>query len=371
MKGGRGGKGTQRGGRKGTSGRKEPPPPYVPQTEEWDQDVSLSFCCSFLIVIADFSFRKNGELNFDEVEDDFDAEPTDDFFIGALTSGVENGTIILSEGEDPLGDDNDFNPRGEEDENDEDFFDEEEEIDDDDRKFTSCSSLLRTDYLTAKPRGPVTSTLFVRKKSTAKGKKKAPKATRQSAARTVEEKEDEEDDPTAVYEAKINVHDGAALRQVNINSQESLLDVLSKVAAAMLRNNHEVEMSCEAPWSTKIGTKKIPQYITNATELEEFWFNFRSRAKKTKCSDIPGILFRNMRDNNVSFCLALAYSNSSLSPISQNRRRRRRKTLPVVKKRAARPSTQGHLQKRRSRKQPLLFRLVCDASASTVVAFAT
>ncbi|KLO04997.1 hypothetical protein SCHPADRAFT_896620 [Schizopora paradoxa] len=268
-KSGRGGKAGRRGGRTGSSA-KEPPPPYVAQTENSDREINDS-----------------DDFNLDEVDDDFDAEPTDDFFVGALKSGVENGTIILSDGEDPLGDDddNDFNPRGEEDENDVDFFDEDEEFDDD-----------------PKPSGPVTSTPFVRKKAAPKGKKKAPAkataATRKSAARTVEEQDEEEDDPFMVYEAKINVHDGAALRQVKINSKESLLDVLSKVAAAMLRLNNEVEMSCEAPWSTKMGSKKIPQYITNAIELEEFWVNFKRRVKKTKTMDIPGILFRNMRDNN-------------------------------------------------------------------------
>ncbi len=105
------------------------------------------------------------------------------------------------------------------------------------------------------------------------------------------------------------MHDGAALRQVKINSKETHLDVLSKVAAAMLRLNNEVEMSCEAPWSTKMGSKKIPQYITNNIELEEFWVNFKRRAKKMKTMDIPGILFRNMRDSNVSSNVILNLPN--------------------------------------------------------------
>lgn len=119
-------------------------------------------------------------------------------------------------------------------------------------------------------------------------------------------KEEPQED-TAVYEAKISVHDGAALRSIKINSKETFLDVLSKAAAAMLRNNHEVDLSCEAPWSAKIGTKKIPQYISNPAELDEFWVAFKGWAKKKKITDVPGILFRNMRDNKVR----MSFSDSS------------------------------------------------------------
>ncbi len=60
-----------------------------------------------------------------------------------MKSGIENGTIILSDGEDPLGDDdgdNDFNPRSEIDENEVDFFDEDEEFDEDSKYFIDFNS---------------------------------------------------------------------------------------------------------------------------------------------------------------------------------------------------------------------------------------
>ena len=111
----------------------------------------------------------------------------------------------------------------------------------------------------------------------------------------------DDDDDDKVYEVKIDVHDGLALRPVTISSNETLLAILTKVATAMCRENPEVQMCYLAPWSAKEGTKKVPSYVTNVTELEVFWWEYKNHAKKKKGEEITGIVFRNRKEILVRF----------------------------------------------------------------------
>ncbi|KLO06297.1 hypothetical protein SCHPADRAFT_946195 [Schizopora paradoxa] len=180
---------------------------------------------------------------------DLDFEPTDDFLAGALNDGIADGTIVIS--------DDDFVP-GEE-------YEEEDD----------SNNLLAA----------VTSTPFVtRRKPT---KKPAPSKIAKPIV---------EDDEDKVYEVKIDVHDGIALRPVTISSNDTLLSVLTKVAEKMCRENADVQMCYLAPWSAKEGTKRVPSYVTNVTELDAFWSEYRLHARKKKGEEITGIVFRNRRE---------------------------------------------------------------------------
>ncbi len=77
------------------------PPPYVPKREAVKIEVILHFTCTtcadciaFLQKAAPINYD---HLNFDLLDDDFVGEPTDDFFVGALKGGMENGTIVISD----------------------------------------------------------------------------------------------------------------------------------------------------------------------------------------------------------------------------------------------------------------------------------
>ncbi len=104
-----------------------------------------------------------------------------------------------------------------------------------------------------------------------------------------------------VYLATVGVHDGVALHSVKLASTATLFEVLDEVAAAMRRANHQVEMCYEAPWSAKVSSKKVPQYVSNEAELKEFWMSYARYKKKMKGNEVDGIMFRNMKDLQVCF----------------------------------------------------------------------
>ena len=64
------------------------------------------------------------------------------------------------------------------------------------------------------------------------------------------------------------------MHSIGISSSDSFLEVLEKVAMVMRRHNKSVEIGYEAPWSAKIGAKKVLSYITNESELKEFWLAY-------------------------------------------------------------------------------------------------
>ncbi|KLO05822.1 hypothetical protein SCHPADRAFT_946603 [Schizopora paradoxa] len=99
---------------------------------------------------------------------------------------------------------------------------------------------------------------------------------------------------------KVQVHDGVALRNVNISSKDGLYELLEKIANAMKRPSQSVEMGYEAPWSSKVGQKKNLAYVTNEDELDDFWISLNryAKGKYTGADDWgAGIVFRNMQDN--------------------------------------------------------------------------
>ncbi|KAL5512281.1 hypothetical protein ACEPAG_9375 [Sanghuangporus baumii] len=106
-----------------------------------------------------------------------------------------------------------------------------------------------------------------------------------------------------IEEIKVKVHDGLAERIVTISSLDKHVDVLEKAAQAMKRPNHLVEIGYEAPWSSKIGTKKSLTYLSNPDELTEFWCAYRRYVKdqrskrRNRDQEITcEIVFRNMLD---------------------------------------------------------------------------
>ncbi len=143
--------------------------------------------------------------------------------------------------------------------------------------YTSCRTFHCTDAFVVPSRHPVTSTPFVRK--IAKGRL-----------------------TVGQHQVKVQVHDGLAMRNVVIRTSDGLMELLEKIASAMKRPNHLVEMGYEAPWSAKNGTKKILSYVSNNDELDDFWVAFHRFAeggKKKKSDDeVVGIIFRNTLDGN-------------------------------------------------------------------------
>lgn len=106
---------------------------------------------------------------------------------------------------------------------------------------------------------------------------------------------------------KVNVHDGVALRPIAISPLDSLTDILEKTAVAMRRPQHTVEIGYEACWSSKIGSKRSPAYISSSAELDEFWMAYHTyvqnqQGKKGNYGkDIDcAILFRNMLNSSVT-----------------------------------------------------------------------
>ena len=102
-------------------------------------------------------------------------------------------------------------------------------------------------------------------------------------------------------DVKVQVHDGVAMRNVNISSKDGLYELLEKIANAMKRPSNLVEMGYEAPWSSKVGQKRNLAYVSNEDELDDFWVAFSrySKGKGAKDQDGPNstIVFRNMLDN--------------------------------------------------------------------------
>lgn len=103
---------------------------------------------------------------------------------------------------------------------------------------------------------------------------------------------------------KVFAHDGLAMRIVNISTSDTHLELLEKIATSMKRPNHLVEIGYEAPWSTKVGSKKSLAYITNEEELDSFWLAYSQFSKKQKgktqkrrAESSCDIIFRNMLDN--------------------------------------------------------------------------
>ncbi len=110
-------------------------------------------------------------------------------------------------------------------------------------------------------------------------------------------------------EIKVSVHDGIAMRTVAISSTESLLQILEKICSAIRRPNNKVEMGYEAPWSSKIGSKKLVSYISNDDELSEFWRAYerfletqKSKQKGKSIAEISGIVFHNVLDGAQVSC---------------------------------------------------------------------
>ena len=103
---------------------------------------------------------------------------------------------------------------------------------------------------------------------------------------------------------KVYVHDGLALRTVGISTSDSHLELLEKIATAMKRPNHLVEMGYEAPWSTKIGNKKSLAYLSNEDELDGFWVAYsrftkkqEGKTQKRRAEVACDIVFRNMTES--------------------------------------------------------------------------
>lgn len=110
--------------------------------------------------------------------------------------------------------------------------------------------------------------------------------------------------PIGKYVVKVSVHDGLAMRSVTICSLDTLHELLEKICAAMKRPNHKVEMGFDAPWSSKIGSKKCVAYISNAEELADFWNAYarclEQQKKKQKGNAevvVSGIVFHNLMDS--------------------------------------------------------------------------
>jgi len=106
--------------------------------------------------------------------------------------------------------------------------------------------------------------------------------------------------------AKVNVHDGVALHSVEITSTEGYYEVLSKIAGVMQRPNAAVLLGYEGPWSAKIKSKKCHIYISNETELREFWLSLSryvekpGRKKGIDTASVEGIMFMDMNNAVVS-----------------------------------------------------------------------
>lgn len=102
-------------------------------------------------------------------------------------------------------------------------------------------------------------------------------------------------------EVKVSVHDGLAMRTLTVKTSDSFIDVLENISALMKRPNTQVEMGYEAPWSTKIGSKKSLAYITTDEELENFWSAYVGYVKKggkkqlDANGSVLGIVFHNMK----------------------------------------------------------------------------
>ena len=107
-------------------------------------------------------------------------------------------------------------------------------------------------------------------------------------------------------DVKIQVFDGLAMRSATIPSSANYVRMLDTIAKSMRRPNESVMLGYEAPWSPKLGTKKVVAYISNDMDVDQFFDEYFDHIdelkakKKTKSAKITvnGILFRNMIDLN-------------------------------------------------------------------------
>ncbi|KLO09579.1 hypothetical protein SCHPADRAFT_892976 [Schizopora paradoxa] len=104
------------------------------------------------------------------------------------------------------------------------------------------------------------------------------------------------------HELEVQVHDGLGLRQIYISTMDGIGSVVDKAADSMKRDTYNVDIGYEAPWSHKVGTKKVPVYITTEVELDNFWVaydGYREKLEKKNLTDpITGVLFINMKDES-------------------------------------------------------------------------
>lgn len=103
------------------------------------------------------------------------------------------------------------------------------------------------------------------------------------------------------HKLTVSVFDGLATRHVTITTLDALFDLLEKVSKTLKRPNTAVEMGYEAPWSSKVNSKKCLAYVTNEEELNEFWLSYvrytgKQKGKKPKEVTASDIVFRNMKD---------------------------------------------------------------------------
>ena len=196
--------------------------------------------------------------NQNDLDARFSAEPTDDVFVQTLVDGIANDTIPLSESDS-------------------------DEFEDNGNQIHTRSGVnnLRLMNDSGNILGPVTSTPFARK----------------HAAKKVCDTNEE----TII---EINVHDGLGMRITSISSSDSYLEVLEKTAMAMKRPNHSVEIGYEAPWSSRIGTKRNLAYISSDDELANFWLSYnrytrnqQSKKRKHDKAVVCEIVFHNMLAN--------------------------------------------------------------------------
>ncbi len=99
----------------------------------------------------------------------------------------------------------------------------------------------------------------------------------------------------------ISVFDGLAMRPVTISAKDALVDLLEKVSKTLKRPNNSVQMVYEAPWSSKLNSKKCLAYVSSEEELDEFWmacvrYVAGGKGKKPKELLATDIVFRNMLD---------------------------------------------------------------------------
>ena len=104
------------------------------------------------------------------------------------------------------------------------------------------------------------------------------------------------------HQLEVQVHDGLGLRQIFVSTDDTIGKVVDKAANSMKRDTYNVDIGYEAPWSHKVGTKKVPVYITTDVELDNFWVaydGYREKLEKKNITDpITGVLFINMKDES-------------------------------------------------------------------------
>lgn len=137
-----------------------------------------------------------------------------------------------------------------------------------------------------------------RKKDTEAGKAEEPKEAKKCRTNI------------GFHELEVQVHDGVGLRHARFSTNDSQNVLREKVAISMGRDPVNVDIGYEAPWSQKVGTKKVPVYITSEMELDFFWSAYDGHREKLEKKGIEGpiagITFINMKtETQVSACAVL------------------------------------------------------------------